>query len=169
MTCTQRRLRSAWSVSSLCTLWVTKGPKVSLGGQRRVWSDCADAQTDLNLHWACRSFGWFCHAVAQVVLPERLLSQHADGMANTVDPHQIVPSDWTSSLIRVQVDLRQIILLVLLCSGSLISMLIQASSQRACGGCNRTPSWANYFKIMQFFFTKDSPKNWDSLKICTPV
>ena len=31
-------------------------------GQRRLWSDWAD----LSLRWAHRSFGWFCHAPAQI-------------------------------------------------------------------------------------------------------
>ena len=42
------------------------GPNVSSCGQRRLWSDLADAQADLSLHWAHRSFCWFCHAVAQI-------------------------------------------------------------------------------------------------------
>ena len=41
------------------------GPNHSSGGQQRVWSDWADAQADLSLHWALMSLGWFCHAVAQ--------------------------------------------------------------------------------------------------------
>ena len=31
------------------------------------WSDWVDAQADLSLHWAHRSFCWFCHASAQMV------------------------------------------------------------------------------------------------------
>ena len=36
--------------------------------QRRLWSDWADAQADLNLCWAHRSFCWFCHAAAYIFL-----------------------------------------------------------------------------------------------------
>ena len=32
--------------------------------QWRLWSDWADAQADLSLRWAHKSFCWFCHAVA---------------------------------------------------------------------------------------------------------
>ena len=67
--CAQRRLRSAWasaqygqslrlrSVGSL-------GSNFASGGQRWLWLDLADAQADLSLRWAHRSFCWFCHAVA---------------------------------------------------------------------------------------------------------
>ena len=30
----------------------------------RTWSEGASAQPDLSLHWAHRSFCWFCHAAA---------------------------------------------------------------------------------------------------------
>ena len=42
--------------------WVLSYP---LSAQRRLWSDWADAQADLSLHSAQRSFCWFCHEVAQ--------------------------------------------------------------------------------------------------------
>ena len=41
------------------------GPNFASGGQRWLWSDWADAQADLSLRWAHRSFCWFCRAVAQ--------------------------------------------------------------------------------------------------------
>ena len=44
------------------------GPKLSSGGQRRPWSDWADAQADLSLRGAHRSFCWFCHEVAQMII-----------------------------------------------------------------------------------------------------
>ena len=43
--------------------WVLSYP---LSAQQRLWSDWADAQTDLVLRWAHRSFCWFCHAAAQI-------------------------------------------------------------------------------------------------------
>ena len=44
----QRRLRSE---SSLCAQWVAKDPSF-LHADSEDWSDWADAQADLNLHWA---------------------------------------------------------------------------------------------------------------------
>ena len=37
-------------------------------GQRRLWSDWADAQADLSLRWVHRSFCCFCHDVAQICI-----------------------------------------------------------------------------------------------------
>ena len=49
---------SAWrSLRSLATLY-------PLSAQRRLWSDWADAQADLSLHWAHMSFRWISHDVA---------------------------------------------------------------------------------------------------------
>ena len=66
--CAQRILRSAcmgihpvWSESSLST-WRKFGSLASnypLNTQRRLWSDCADAQTDLSLGWAHSHFVGF--------------------------------------------------------------------------------------------------------------
>ena len=41
-----------------------------LSAQRRLRSDWLDAQTDLSLRWAQRSFCWFCHEVAQWWFPK---------------------------------------------------------------------------------------------------
>ena len=46
--------------------------QISLGtkwlcAQGRLRSAWADAQADLNLHWANRSFCWFCHEVAHLL------------------------------------------------------------------------------------------------------
>ena len=62
--CAQRRLRSAWHKPSLIRVFAVRtmdswGPNVSSCGQRRLWSDWADAQADLSLRWAHRSFCWF--------------------------------------------------------------------------------------------------------------
>ena len=43
--------------------WVFSYP---LSAPRRLWSDWADAQADLSLSWAHRTFCWFCHDVAQM-------------------------------------------------------------------------------------------------------
>ena len=58
-------IHPVWSVFIVHSLG-SKRPKVSSGGQRRLWSDWAGAQADRSLHWAHRSFCWFCHAVAHV-------------------------------------------------------------------------------------------------------
>ena len=42
-----------WSKSSLCAQW-----KLSSCGQRRLWSDWADAQADLSLRWAYVILFW---------------------------------------------------------------------------------------------------------------
>ena len=42
------------------------GPKLSSCGQRRLWSDWADAQADL-FSLGAYSFCWSCHVVAQIV------------------------------------------------------------------------------------------------------
>ena len=47
---------------------VSSGPKLPSCGQRRLWSDWADAQVDLRLRWALKPFCWFCHEAAHVIL-----------------------------------------------------------------------------------------------------
>ena len=42
------------------------GCKVSSCGQRRLWSDCADAQSDQSLRWAHMSEGTFYHAAGHI-------------------------------------------------------------------------------------------------------
>ena len=49
---------AGWSESSMGTLWVAKGPNGSSGGILRLWSDCANVQTDLNLCWLV-PYGWY--------------------------------------------------------------------------------------------------------------
>ena len=44
----------------------SQGPKVSSCGQRRLWSDWVDAQANLSLCLAHRSFCWFCHGQADI-------------------------------------------------------------------------------------------------------
>ena len=43
--------------------WVLSYP---LSAQQRLWSDWADVQADLSLHWAHAPFCRFCHALAQI-------------------------------------------------------------------------------------------------------
>ena len=74
-----RGIRPVWSESSLCTQWVAKDPRF-LHADSEDWSDWADAQADLSLRWAHRSFCWFCHEAAH-------LSIYGDSYypCNTVD------------------------------------------------------------------------------------
>ena len=48
------------------------GPSVSSCGQRRLWSDRADAQADMSLRWAHISFCWFCHKAAHLFYDQQL-------------------------------------------------------------------------------------------------
>ena len=66
--CAQQRLKSALVsaqtdplMSSLCAQWVAKDPRF-LHVDSEDWSD----QADRSLHWAHRSFCWFCYAAAQL-------------------------------------------------------------------------------------------------------
>ena len=53
-----------WSVFAVrMKHWVLGYPKST---QWRVWSDRADAQADLSLRWAQRSFCWFGHEAAHI-------------------------------------------------------------------------------------------------------
>ena len=65
--------RPVWSESSLCAQWVAKGPSC---GQQRLWSDCADARTDLSLRWAHTHFIGFVtmRLISCWVLPCSLFS-----------------------------------------------------------------------------------------------
>ena len=51
------------STHPMCSLG-SQGPKASCG-QRRLWSDWADAEADLSLYWVHRSFCLFCCAVVE--------------------------------------------------------------------------------------------------------
>ena len=74
--CAQRWLRSAEASaqSDQCLHCALSGnPRshnASSCGQRKLWSDCADALADLSLRWAHMSFCWFCGAAADIkVIP----------------------------------------------------------------------------------------------------
>ena len=53
--------------------WVLSYP---LRAQRRCWSDWGDAQADLSLCRAQKSFCWFCHEVAQNASSSSLRMRH---------------------------------------------------------------------------------------------
>ena len=59
-------IRPVWSESSLFA-WRKLGSLAThLSTQRRLWSDWANAQADLSLRWAHKSFCWFRHDAAQL-------------------------------------------------------------------------------------------------------
>ena len=53
--------------SLCCPHEETLGLSYSLSAQRRLRSDWADAQADLSLCWAHRSFCWFCYEAAHFI------------------------------------------------------------------------------------------------------
>ena len=57
-------IRTVWSVFAV-RFMVAQHPRL-LHAHSEDWSDWADAQADLSLCWAHRSFCWFCHAVAHI-------------------------------------------------------------------------------------------------------
>ena len=59
-------IRSVWSESSLCAQWVAKGPKCSSCGQRRLWSDRANAQDLSESSLGAQPFCWLCHVPAHL-------------------------------------------------------------------------------------------------------
>ena len=59
------RLIRVSAVHSMGIWW----PTLSAGGQRRFWSDWADAQADLSLRWAHIPFCRFCHVAAHFYFP----------------------------------------------------------------------------------------------------
>ena len=84
-------------------IWVgSYGLKVSSCGQRRLWSDWADAQADLSLRWAHMSFWWFCHAAAQLsnflIFKEYLLS----AVSRSIWP--VITKYWDGQIWRNSVD-----------------------------------------------------------------
>ena len=58
-------IRPVWSIFAdrMKKPWVLSYP---LSAQRRLWSVWVDAQADPSLHWAHRSFCWYCHAAAYI-------------------------------------------------------------------------------------------------------
>ena len=62
-------IRPVWSESALCAQWVAKDPSFlhadSTDADQTGWMD---DQGDLSLRWVHRSFCWFCHEVAHIIL-----------------------------------------------------------------------------------------------------
>ena len=53
---------------SLIRVFAALGPELSSCGQRRLWSDWADAHADLSLCWAQMPLCWFCHDAAHFMV-----------------------------------------------------------------------------------------------------
>ena len=65
------KIRSACTFAHMIRIWTgrildSRGCKVSSCGQRRLWSDCANAQADLSLRWAHMSDGRCSHVEAYI-------------------------------------------------------------------------------------------------------
>ena len=66
--------------------WVLSYP---MSAQRRLWSDWADARTDLGIRWA-QSFCWFCHKAAHLY-PLRFVSIEVDPVQRSYgNKHQTI-------------------------------------------------------------------------------
>ena len=61
--CTQWILRLAWAVH-MKKIWVITATHWA---HSEDWSDWVDAQADLSLRWAHKSFCWFRHETAQMI------------------------------------------------------------------------------------------------------
>ena len=58
-------IRPVWSESSL-SAWRKLGSLATHWSHCEDWSDWADAQADLRLHWVHMPFCWFCHEAAHI-------------------------------------------------------------------------------------------------------
>ena len=74
------------------------GPNVSSCGQRRLWSDWADAQADRSVHWAQRSFCWFCHEAAHMYF-----TSTPEPLYNTVYYKTISDLSWLSVGLQIRI------------------------------------------------------------------
>ena len=62
------RIRTAWSEPVTGYTLDNQGCKVSIGGKRRLWSDCTYAQAYLNIRWAHVSEDAFLFLFLKLVL-----------------------------------------------------------------------------------------------------
>ena len=66
-------------ISLRCPHEETLGPQLPNERLRRLWSDWADAQAGLSLRWAHRSFCWFWHEVAHIIMKKKKKKRHQTG------------------------------------------------------------------------------------------
>ena len=64
-----------WEMNKFGIRNTSEGPKLSSCGQRRLWSDWADAQADLSLPWAHMPFCLLCHEAAHIAMMDSLGQQ----------------------------------------------------------------------------------------------
>ena len=84
-------IHPVWSESSLCAQWVAKDPKfLHADSKSEDWSDLADAQADLSLHWAHSHFVGFVMRwlISYITFQHRQLSVPASSFPHS---HQSVP------------------------------------------------------------------------------
>ena len=91
------RIRVVWSVFTvrLKMVWVLNYPL----SHSEDWSDWADAQADLNLPSAHRSFCWFCHALPhfKVILPQKSQSSILVGKLSAISSLQNRSRYWSET------------------------------------------------------------------------
>ena len=83
--CAQRRLRSAWasaqSEQSLrCPHEEALGPYLPTESTTKTLIRRVNAQADLSLCWAHRSFCWFCHVAAQILVHDFEICLESDSI-----------------------------------------------------------------------------------------
>ena len=96
-------------VFTVCSMG-SYGPKLSSSGQRRLWSDLADAQADLSLHWAHMPFCWLCHEADHIFPYDYITRQEclwcrwiAEGFPQTADKNQILKKYVIKKFVFVRV------------------------------------------------------------------
>ena len=91
---------AVWSESSLDAFLDSQRYKVSSCGQRRLWSDCADAQADLSLRWAHMSEDTFSHFFGSFTDENVQSSEHNDKHnGHTTLKQRLIKVDVTSDKI----------------------------------------------------------------------
>ena len=78
---------AAWSVFDVCSMG-SSGSNISSGGKLRLWSDCVDAQTDLNVCWRHMSTYTLCWIVDTGSIIDSWGQLHQEGWDRTEWPYQ---------------------------------------------------------------------------------
>ena len=86
-----------------------QGPELSSCGQRRLWSDWADAEADLSLRLAHMPFCWFSHEAAHLPVLQRTNLEAENGY-NRVNSNQLSrlvakPTKWHVRPAKTQISL----------------------------------------------------------------
>ena len=75
------------------------GPNDSSCGQRKLWSDWVDPQSDLSLRWAQRLFCWFCRDAAQVSHRRTAKAQASLHICSVSAEPSLFPHTWSTTWI----------------------------------------------------------------------